>query len=530
MLPPRTALSPDAAPSPPPTTRDTARRRTRWTLPRRLAAVLLVLVFFESALALLALRFLRVHFGEFSTAQIAFHVARMGEGFRHLTTVRHNAWPLLAVAAGLTVCYGWMVVRAFGGRDFGRWRASFVSVVLAGVAGAGVYLQAAWITEGEARYFMKFVLGQKDESAYFDTRYRTVNADDVTFPRGKRNMVLVLFESLEASLSDPSVYPEPILPRWPSIRAEGVHFAGHRQCEGTEWSIAGLVAYLFGIPLLTAEGPFEHNHFGEQAERFLPGASSLPAVLEAHGYDVVVFMACDGAFAGNEKLFTTHLQRPQVFDVNRLRATDPALVDDRLHAWGVYDDYLFERVRQYLDDRDPARPFLLIVKTVGTHAIGRTVSPGGAQRWGDFRDSFLDTDRLTADFIAWGRSRPFARDTVFAVMGDHLVINRDGPGLEGIPPMAEGSVDNVFIHPDLPAPPPGSGGGPRVFASWDMAPTLLEALGADFPDGRFGLGVSLFRDTPTLFEQGEFEEYQREMGANHPRYNEFLYPGLFAQP
>ena len=69
---------------------------------------------------------------------------------------------------------------------------------------------------------------------------------------------------------------------------------------------------------------------------------------------------------------------------------------------------------------------------------------------------------------------------------------------------------------------PDKPGQKRLFASWDFAPTILESMGAVIPDRRFGLGVSLFADRPTLFEKYGREKYEEEA----PKYSK-LYASFF---
>ncbi|NLA43040.1 LTA synthase family protein, partial [Candidatus Saccharibacteria bacterium] len=69
---------------------------------------------------------------------------------------------------------------------------------------------------------------------------------------------------------------------------------------------------------------------------------------------------------------------------------------------------------------------------------------------------------------------------------------------------------------------------PRQFASFDMYPTTLAALGVKISGDKLGLGVNLFADnTPTLLEQyGSVEALNDELSKSNRFYERAIVTGM----
>lgn len=58
----------------------------------------------------------------------------------------------------------------------------------------------------------------------------------------------------------------------------------------------------------------------------------------------------------------------------------------------------------------------------------------------------------------------------------------------------------------------------RAMTHFDWAPTILESVGARLPEGRLGLGVSLYAKEQTLVERMGIERLNRELTRFSPFY------------
>ena len=93
----------------------------------------------------------------------------------------------------------------------------------------------------------------------------------------------------------------------------------------------------------------------------------------------------------------------------------------------------------------------------------------------------------------WIKAQPFYENTTVIMLADHLLMY----DADFIKNMDKRRITNIFINP---AKEPQNSKN-RTFLSFDIYPTLLEALGADVVGDKLGLGVSLFGDEPTLPEK-----------------------------
>ena len=62
----------------------------------------------------------------------------------------------------------------------------------------------------------------------------------------------------------------------------------------------------------------------------------------------------------------------------------------------------------------------------------------------------------------------------------------------------------------------------RKFATFDLAPTFLESIGAQVEGHRFGLGTSLFSEEKTLCERYDPDWINQEFQKRHPFYQKLF--------
>jgi phosphoglycerol transferase len=125
---------------------------------------------------------------------------------------------------------------------------------------------------------------------------------------------------------------------------------------------------------------------------------------------------------------------------------------------------------------------------------------------------------MAADFVQWARQQLFYVDTTIVIIGDHFLMASELQGT--VPPYEKRDIYNVFINA---APPPMDNlAACRTYAAFDIAPTLLESIGANLPAARFALGRSLFRSESTLAEQLGMVELNEELAARSPFYQQFF--------
>ena len=70
---------------------------------------------------------------------------------------------------------------------------------------------------------------------------------------------------------------------------------------------------------------------------------------------------------------------------------------------------------------------------------------------------------------------------------------------------------------------------PREFATFDLFPTTLAAIGASIEGDRLGLGVNLFSSVETLTERYGYERLEEELEARSDFYIDTFYKEEFSK-
>ena len=159
-------------------------------------------------------------------------------------------------------------------------------------------------------HIVSYFADKGDTSTMIDDNYVKVEPADAVFPENKRNLILIMLESVEDTFSDPQYFPEPLMPQLAQLREENLNFHKHYQVLATSWSAAGLTSYVFGLPLVIPVGV--RVNVMQHRKDFLPGAISILEIMEAHGYQVILTKGHYASFAGWDKLFEGHAPGAQI--------------------------------------------------------------------------------------------------------------------------------------------------------------------------------------------------------------------------
>lgn len=108
-------------------------------------------------------------------------------------------------------------------------------------------------------------------------------------------------------------------------------------------------------------------------------------------------------------------------------------------------------------------------------------------------------------------------NTVIAVMGDHAMMA--APELIGF---KDSNITHYWLDFFINSTKSAEN-YQRRFTSLDMFPTILEALGAEIPEGKLGLGRSLYLKSPTLVEKYGTDSLNKVLGKRSVEYDYFLF-------
>ena len=358
-----------------------------------------------------------------------------------------------------------------------------------------------------------YYVSRSEPSTFIDEHYAQVDIKDIIFPQRKKNLIILMLESMENTFYDQALFPEPLIPGLKDIQDKNVAFLNWAPTPGSGWTIAGITAFLFGVNL---NMPIHGNAYANEFGAFMPHAVSILEVLEANGYSINLMKGASSKFSGMDNLLKSHCSDPHIYD--RLFFENAGYDAPEFKAsWGYRDKFLYARMREIVTrlNRDES-PFFLLIETVDTHS--KAVSYGDyPQKYGDDRDAFVAADHMASEFIHWLLQQDFYTDTVLVAAGDHLYMSQS---LGDVDISATSRhIYTAFLN--TPYTPDSVDRG-RAFVSFDLAPTLLESIGATVPGRRFGLGVSLFSKEKNLLELCGFKALKDEL----PKYSR-LYQSFF---
>ncbi len=305
----------------------------------------------------------------------------------------------------------------------------------------------------------------------------------------QKNLVIVYLESVEDTFFDETLFPG-LMPKLTALREEeGVWFSEMRQYPGTGWTIAAMVASQCGVPLLSEM--WGNDIFGNVDDPFAQ-VTCLGEYLGEAGYASAFVGGASLKFAGKGTFL-----KDNGFDI-RLGLEE--LPNTGAHKWGLYDNDTFAHAKDLFDGLAGGEaPFVLSVLTLDTHFPDGTPSPG-CTPWAEDALLMLDAvhcaDQLVADFVAHVRASPVGKNTVIAIMSDHLFMEGE------VEDILDKGVRKPFFF--LLDPARGAERRDGVYTHFDVAPTLLEAVG--MPGAWFPFGHSLLSHDEGLAVERQLTE------------------------
>ena len=320
----------------------------------------------------------------------------------------------------------------------------------------------------------------------FDAFY---SAPQFTSGDGNRmNLVLLYAESFEQTYFDEALFPG-LVTELRAFEDEVVRFSDIQGFPGTGFTIGGMVASQCGLPLIT----HGHPNTMRGMDRFLPGAVCIGDILADQGYALHYMGGAETAFAGTEKFLRSH----GFTSITGRKQLEPLLEDpDYVSGWGVYDDFLMEKMLERYDALSASgTPFALVALTMDTHhPRGHASKSCAGMAYGDGSNSMLNavkcSDAILAQTINHIRSSKWSENTLLVVASDHLALPNRARQL-----LKQGRRRNLLwiFPPDGEARTVAKPG-----ATIDTAPAILHFLGHDV--SQFALGNNLVVGEPSIVE------------------------------
>lgn len=312
-------------------------------------------------------------------------------------------------------------------------------------------------------------------------------ADDKT----KKNIIIIYAESTERTFAEIE-HGEQIFTEFLELASAGIEIQGLRQVTNTGWTMAGFMASQCGVPL-QPRGLYRRNNFSHYKD-FFTGINCLPDILSANGYYTEYMNGGERNFAGlGAYLDSHHFNRTTHFDDYK------NLAGDYTSYWGLYDDTLLGLAEKRIEElHQKEQPFAFFMATIGGHASSgfptrscqKNIEQGNLSR---MQFAIKCSGYHIQKTIATLRSKGLLKNTILVIHNDHLIMdNPHSDELNKFNRMNYFTVIGDTIKPRIIK---------REAAMFDLFPTILELLDMNLPEGRAGVGRSLFNSTPNMMEQ-----------------------------
>lgn len=357
-----------------------------------------------------------------------------------------------------------------------------------------------------------------EDSDFIRYHYTDPAKTKLTFPQQKRNLIYIFLESMENTYADPSASGPIItnfIPELTALANTNVSFSnttrvgGAYVYTGSTWTAAAMVTQTSGV---TIKVPLDADTYsGENG--YMPGIVSIGEILEKEGYHQTLLLGSDAAFASRDSYFTEH-GNYEIVDINTLKEQG-RLPEDYHEWWGFEDEKLFQFAKEELTRlAESGEPFNLTMLTADTHFPDGYVCSLCEDHYEEQYNNVLScSSEQIYDFISWIQEQPFYENTTIVLSGDHFTM--DPTFLDDIDEDYVRTIYNCFINSAVEPVQEKN----REFATFDMFPTTLAAMGVKIEGEHLGLGTNLFSDEKTLTEYYGYELLDEELQKNSDFYN-----------
>lgn len=377
------------------------------------------------------------------------------------------------------------------------------------------------------------------DSDFYKNEYITPKYENIVFPENKKNLIVILLESMESSFTskeNSGLFDINLIPNLSILANENINFSntakigGGTDLSGTGWTIAAMTSKFAGLPynLIEVEN---QNHFV-----FLPSAITLNDILNRNGYEQLFIFGSDKSFGGRDTFLETHGE-VNIHDIQWYKEHN-MLPKDYFVYWGFEDKKLYDFAKVELDILSQEdKPFMFGLLTVDTHMpTGYQCEDCPTTENMPIKNTVLCADKMISDFLEWCKTQSWYDNTTIVIMGDHLFMatketnpfgNDDYITMHSLKNELEGMENNprrwldIFIN----ATPVYNEYNikNRKFSSLDMFPTILASIGCTIKDDKLGFGVNLFSNEKTLCERFPENYINSQLMTRNKQYESLEY-------
>lgn len=387
---------------------------------------------------------------------------------------------------------------------------------------------AGGVTFGVQKFqLQKLYAAYMSDSPYIENNFADPQKVQLKFPEKKRNLIHIYLESMENSYLSRELggyMDENLLPDLTELSKEGYNFShipegfgGPPWSSGGQWSVAAMVNMGTGLPMKV---PVDGNAYGAP-DNFLPGATTLGDILKEQGYEQSVMFGSDATFGGLNFYYQSHGDF-NILDLNAVKELG-WLPQDYHVWWGYEDEKLYEFAKKELTRLyETGKPFHFAMETADTHFPDGYLTQGAPTPYeSQYANVILYSQEKAVEFVRWIQQQPFYENTTIVLIGDHLSM--DQKFFQDFDPAYRRTTFNLILNPapnvaDIPDELTHN----RMWASFDLFPTMLASIGVEIEGERLGIGTNLFSGEQTVFERDGLDYVNTELENRSNFYNEHI--------
>lgn len=351
------------------------------------------------------------------------------------------------------------------------------------------------------KFYGSLLSNKPIHNSLYENEYVHPDSVQISFDK-KKNLIFIMLESMESNFQDKKNggnLDTNLIPEITELAKNNISFQpGGITVEGTGWTMGETIAKTCGIPL---QEPIGQNQHG--IRNYLGKATCLTDILHKNGYEIKLVQGSDIVFASMNYFSTSHsIDKKDIYDLLFFsrKGISPS---DTTFFKSIKDADLYSEVKNITKSLEKqSKPWMIWLYTLDTHfPYGRIDSscveiPPSIEKKDQYPYVLRCASKLINDFIEWARTQEWFENTTIAVMGDHPAMI--APEIVGFPQEKLEHYWHVFFVNSEIRPIESQ---KRAFTSFDMYPTILEAMGARIDGHALGLGHSLFSSEHTLIEK-----------------------------
>lgn len=290
------------------------------------------------------------------------------------------------------------------------------------------------------------------------------NPSSTTNPTAqKKNVVVILMESMSASLLQTFGQPQRLTPTLDSLYNHSMAFS-HCYSAGIHTN-HGMTASLYSFPALMFRNLMKGT--------VTPRRDGIPTVLKQQGYHNMFFMTHEAQYDNMKAFFATN-------GYDDIYAQEDYPKDEVVNSFGVSDHFLFDYAFNKINNQAATgKPFFATLLTISNHP------PYVIPEWFKPKTKEPETqiveyaDWAIGNFLSKARKQSWYNNTVFVILADHgkLVGKVSGELPESynhIPLLIFGpGVENKRVD--------------KLANQVDLMPTLMSLLGISYQYDGFGI-------------------------------------------